>query len=501
VFTFKERKEKKIWYIAGRSWPIHILILLGLMLNTGCGVTEPSTSRTLVIKSSEEMMEEYHGELRIAEELTLETEISSQVIISQETENHFVEYLKANLKILPVTDSRQKILDLEIMPPGRIAGRSIEFELNAPPPGHHEFKLKAETVLKHEFIQVGNKIAFPLQAIPAEQIKYTKPSSVVDSDDDEIRTLASSLAQGEDDLYRVVFKVSKWVSENVQLHIDIATISTSQKASWVLENRRGVCDEKTNLFIGLLRSIGIPAKSAIGLVSMDHEHTISFKPHSWAEVYFPTAGWVPFDVAYNQLGFIDATHIKLTESVDTSDPLTSYEWKSVDISDPPNPYDLKSDHALVSIKDLQIRANIKTRTGTITPLLEIMPTVWFRRIDVESYNVVEATVVNPHKFYVITDISLQTPNDLGVTGRNAKKILMEPDTRITLYWIVKPTIDLKKRMIAVFPINVISSRNASSSVKFSVAEAQGYSKHNLENLEDEVKRKAGSENAQRAHSP
>lgn len=48
-------------------------------------------------------------------------------------------------------------------------------------------------------------------------------------------------------------------------------------------------------------------------------------------------------------------------------------------------------------------------------------------------------------------------------------------------------------MIAVFPIDVVSSRNASSGVEFSVAEAQGYSKRSLEKLENAVKRKAGSE--------
>jgi hypothetical protein len=44
-------------------------------------------------------------------------------------------------------------------------------------------------------------------------------------------------------------------------------------------------------------------------------------------------------------------------------------------------------------------------------------------------------------------------------------------------------------MIAVFPVEVVSSRNASSSVKFSVAEAQGYPKFSFEKLENAVKRK------------
>ncbi len=472
-----------------RTWATIILVFFIFVLNPGCSVTESSTPRTLAIKSPEEIMKEYHRELQSTEKLTLETEISSQIIISQKTPYYFVEYMKANLNILPMIDSRQKILGLEIIPRGKIVGHSLEFELDDPSPGRHEFKLKVEAVLRHEFLHVTDKIPFPLQVIPKDKIKYTRPSVNIDSDDEEIHTVASSIARGEDDLYRVVFKVSKWVRENVQTHVDISTISTSQKASWVLENRRGVCDEKTNLFIGLLRSIGIPAKFIIGLIGINYDDTIPFKAHGWAEVYFPSAGWIPFDVANNQLGFIDATHMKFTESIDTSDPLTSYEWKSVDISDSPSSYEWKSDNALVSIKDLKIRTKIKKRTGTITPLLEIKPKVWYRNIDVESYNVVEATVVNPHKIYVITDISLHTPNDLKIMGRNAEMILMGPDTRKILYWIVKPRIDLERGMIAVFPIDVVSSRNISANIRFSVAKAQGYTKYGYEKLKDAVDKK------------
>jgi hypothetical protein len=496
VFTFKGCREMKKYFttILVRNWAANILTLLVLMLNTGCGIIESSTSRALETKPFEEMVREYHKELRIAKELTLETEISSQIIISRGTPNHSVEYVKANLKILPIIDNRQKILSLETIPHGEIVDRSLEFKLDAPSSGRHEFKLKAEAILKYEFVQVTDKIPFPLQVIPPEQNKYTKPSSIIDSGDEEIRTLASSLAQGEDDLYRVVFKVSRWVRENVQAHIDISTISTSRKASWVLENRKGVCDEKTNLFIGLLRSLGIPAKFIIGLVGINYNGTINFKSHGWAEVYFPSAGWIPFDVAYNQLGFIDATHIKFTESVDTSDPLTSYEWESVDTSDSSASYEWKSGNPLVSIKDLEITTEIKQITGTITPLLGIEPKVWYRNIDIGSYNVIEATAVNPHTFYVVTDISLQIPHELKIMGRNTKMILLEPDTRKTLYWIVKPTIDIARRTIVTFPINVVSSRNASSSMTFCVAEAPGYPKYSFERLKNAVKRRGGTIN-------
>ena len=462
-----------------RNFTANLLIFLVLMLISGCGITNFSKSGLLEIKPFEEKMEEYHKNYQVAKELTLETEISSQIVILGETPHHDVKYMKANLNILPMNDGRQKISNLEIIPNGKIVGHSLEFKIDTPSAGWYEFKLKADAVLRYEFFQVTEKLPFPLQAIPTEQIQYTRPSLVIDSDDKKISDLALSIANGEDDLYRVVFKVSKWVRENVHTHIDVSTVTTSQKASWVLEHRKGVCDEKTNIFIGILRSLGIPAKFIIGLVGTNYQDPMNlmprFKMHGWAEVYFPSVGWIPFDVAYNQLGFIDATHIKLTETVDTSDALTSYEWKS--------------SNAIVSVKDLEIKTIIKQTTGMINPLLEIKSKVWYRDIDMESYNVVEATIKNPHKFYVITNIYLKTTHDIEIIDENIKMLLMEPNTKKTVYWIVRPTIDLDRRMAAIFPIDIVSFRNVSSSLKLKVAKEQGYPKISLEKLKNKVNRK------------
>lgn len=421
---------------------------------------------------------QYFRALRNAKELTLETEISSKIFITHKAPQYRLEYLKATLHILPLMDSRQTILNLETIPTGKINGRSIEFKLDAPPPGRSEFKLKAEAELRHEFIKVTDKISFPLQDIPTGLIDYTKPGLIIDSDDEGIRTLASSIAQGEDDLYRVVFKTIKWVRENVREAFDISTISISQKASWVLENRKGVCDEQTNLFLGILRSLEIPAKYITGIVSMNYNGTIKFKQHAWAEVYFPSVGWVPFDIAYNQLGFIDATHLKLTESVDNPDSLSSYEWES---------------SSQITIQHLDIKAKIKNITGFVAPPLEIKPTAWYDKIEFRSYNVIEASVINPYKFYVITDISLQTPEALKIMGKNNKMLLLEPDTKKSVYWIIRPTSNMPRRMIVGCPIEIISSRGASSSMKFFAGIGQEYTKHSFEKLKKAVEMKIESE--------
>jgi hypothetical protein len=478
--------------IAKGSRALAIIILLVLLLCAGCITKNTPKLKTLEIKPIEETIAEYYKKLHASEELTLEIEVSSQIVIAKGTPEYFIEYLKANLKILPFTDNRQKISNLEIIPAGNIIGNALEFKLDYPIPGRYEFKVKAEAELKHEFIKVTEKIPFPIQAIPDDLIKYTKSGLIIDSDNDEISTLASKIAQGEDDLYRVVFNACKWVKDNVQTFIDSSTVYTSQKASWVLEHKKGVCDEKTSLFIGILRSLGIPAKFVIGFVSKNYNDKIDFLPHSWAEVYFPSVGWVPFDVAYNQLGFIDATHLKLSESVDTSEPLTTYEWKTIDISDHNTADKGMSDSALVSIKDLYAKTKIKQERGNVTPRLKLETRAWYNNLDTRSCNVIETTIINPYKFYVITEILIQNPNGLKIMDGKNNMILMEPETRKTLYWIVKPAIDIERGMAIVFPVNVVSSESLFTSAEFSVEKGKWLSNYSFEELKKKVEKKKGN---------
>ncbi len=264
---------------------------------------------------------------------------------------------------------------------------------------------------------------------------------------------------------------------------------TSQKASWVLEHKKGVCDEKTSLLIGILRSLGIPAKFIIGFVSKNYDDKIGFFPHSWAEVYFPSTGWVPFDVAYNQLGFIDATHLKLAESVDTSEPLTTYEWKTIDISDHNSADKGMSGSTLVSIKDLNAKTKIKQERGNVPPLLKLVTRTWYKNIDTRSCNVIETTVINPHKFYIVTDLKIRGPNELKILGESNEMILMEPETRKTIFWIVKPSIDFKGGMGSIFPVDVISSENVFTSTKFSIEKGGILTNYGFEWIKNEVEKK------------
>ena len=75
---------------------------------------------------------------------------------------------------------------------------------------------------------------------------------------------------------------------------------TRTTAEQVLHDRRGVCQDFAHLAIGVLRSMGLPARYVSGYV-----HTAAFRgkdhriaadaSHAWFEVLDPRSGWVGFD--------------------------------------------------------------------------------------------------------------------------------------------------------------------------------------------------------------
>jgi len=99
-----------------------------------------------------------------------------------------------------------------------------------------------------------------------------------------------------------------WINENVVY--DKTLENGTKSAEWVFENRRGVCDEFSNLFVSLARAQSFSTRYVAGLV-----YSQDFIPHAWAEVFLD-GRWVGFDPTWAEAGYIDSTHIKLANLPD-----------------------------------------------------------------------------------------------------------------------------------------------------------------------------------------
>ena len=69
-----------------------------------------------------------------------------------------------------------------------------------------------------------------------------------------------------------------------------------------LQERRGYCEQFSGTYAAMARSLGIPARVAVGFTTGDRDplepglfHVHGRHAHAWPEVYFPEVGWVPFE--------------------------------------------------------------------------------------------------------------------------------------------------------------------------------------------------------------
>lgn len=110
-----------------------------------------------------------------------------------------------------------------------------------------------------------------------------------------LRSLAASLVpagtprQGE-----VLWAITTAIRD--RFHYEKNVTNSLSTIDEILAHGKGVCQDFAQLQIGLLRSLGIPARYVSGFVHKEEaEYRGRAQTHAWCEAWFPSAGWVGFD--------------------------------------------------------------------------------------------------------------------------------------------------------------------------------------------------------------
>jgi len=384
--------------------------------------------------------------------LIINIDVSSEAIIKPTSSDYSVRYINVNLSHYPHDSFNQEVVQLEIEPEADVESNAMLFSWQNPK-NKINFGYNTRIKTNNDIIKVKNKIKFPILDLPEELKQYTEPSEIINSDDEDIIGFASELAEGEDDLYVVVHKMAEWTKNNIEYDLSTLTAEVSQKASWVIDNRQGVCDELTSLFIAMLRSLGIPGKFVSGVAYTESElFPENWGSHGWAEIYFPSYGWVPYDVTYGQFGYLDPTHVKLKESVDSNEPSVSYKWVARNI-------DLETEK-------LDIDTTLGEKIGRTQDTVNLDVRVLKQDIGFGSYNLIEVILENLEDYYISSEIYISKPIEVELTGNFIKNILLKPNEKKSVFWIVKLTDDLQKNFVYTFPITVSTIRGSEKDAEF-----------------------------------
>lgn len=139
---------------------------------------------------------------------------------------------------------------------------------------------------------------FNKDELPYELLDFLQfGGPIVDSP--ELRYLARSVAATEgDSAGELALRLMYLIEEKFTYEKGIT--SAASPITEILQHGKGVCQDFTHLMIGLARVLGIPARYVSGLVHPDASRYRGFtQTHAWAELFFPSAGWVGFDPANN----------------------------------------------------------------------------------------------------------------------------------------------------------------------------------------------------------
>jgi transglutaminase-like putative cysteine protease len=141
---------------------------------------------------------------------------------------------------------------------------------------------------------------------PADLARFLRPEPFLESDAPEIRAEAEKAVAGA--------TVPRQRAERLLRHVNAIlekkpTVSLPS-ALEVLKTRIGDCNEHTALYVAMARSLGLPARVAVGLVHLRG----AFYYHAWPEVWVDEGRgrglWLPVDPTLNQFP-ADATHVRL----------------------------------------------------------------------------------------------------------------------------------------------------------------------------------------------
>jgi len=160
--------------------------------------------------------------------------------------------------------------------------------------------------VENDVVEIRDPRSFQPGPADPDVSRYLSPESLIESTAPEIVTEAQNATRNASGDRARAERLTRHVNAILEKKPTVSIPSARE----VLRTRVGDCNEHTVLYVAMARAIGIPARIAVGLVSVHG----AFYYHAWPEVYLsdgPTRGlWLPVDPTLNEFP-ADATHLRL----------------------------------------------------------------------------------------------------------------------------------------------------------------------------------------------
>jgi transglutaminase-like putative cysteine protease len=166
-----------------------------------------------------------------------------------------------------------------------------------------------------EFRPLHARTMIPLNWMPWQRHMlqpYLLPPELPETQLIELHEYAMSFVERNGyDLIDSLIDMNTSIYKDYEYKQGTTTVYTTPFDTYV--NRRGVCQDFTNLFMCLARLLGIPARYVCGYLYTGPKHenrAMAEATHAWAQVYLPELGWKGFDPTNGVLTQTD--HIRVS---------------------------------------------------------------------------------------------------------------------------------------------------------------------------------------------
>ncbi len=162
--------------------------------------------------------------------------------------------------------------------------------------------------------------------------------------------------------------ITDWLRQNITYDQNIdAPPANVEPVDYVLfTTHRGYCNYYASAEVMLLRSLGVPARLAVGFnqgqvdAATNTFHVLEQNAHAWPEVFFPAYGWVEFEPTASEAPLVRPVHAPVAPS-------------SADVSPTPDDTLSNRDKANRAEQDAQNAATPATPTTFMGNLLARLP--------------------------------------------------------------------------------------------------------------------------------
>lgn len=142
--------------------------------------------------------------------------------------------------------------------------------------------------------------------IPIDIERYLLPTALSPTTG-QVKEIADTITQDKTTILAKATAIYDYLVENGERDENLNFCGNGDVCV-LLQNLRGKCVDFSSVFVGLSRSVGVPAREILGTrIAKNGDITNAY--HCYAEFYLPNYGWVPVDPS-------DVTKLMLRENLD-----------------------------------------------------------------------------------------------------------------------------------------------------------------------------------------